>query len=137
MAAGGRFSKAAVKLHGYVGMNPDRQLVAELNTMHMTYTDTNSLALQMPKRQLALNKSTFERQLVWEMLRVLDKVQHKERDADMARALCEMHDEALCFFTTNPRKGAAIYKHNAGGDQPGGSVCHANCHRYQRCGRQR
>ena len=79
VAAGGRFSKAVVGLYAYVGMNPGVQLVTELNTTHMTYVDLATLALALPKRQLALQKSTAEQRLVWEMLRVLDKGQHKER----------------------------------------------------------
>ena len=62
-------------------MNPGVQLVTELNTTHMTYIDLATLALALPKRQLALQKSTAEQRLVWEMLRVLDKAQHKEREA--------------------------------------------------------
>jgi hypothetical protein len=59
-AAGGRFSKAIVKLFGYVGMNPGHQLVMELNATHIQYTDMNALSLAIPKRQLALSKSTAE-----------------------------------------------------------------------------
>ena len=54
VAAGGRFSKAVVGLYAYVGMNPGVQLVTELNTTHMTYVDLATLALALPKRQLAL-----------------------------------------------------------------------------------
>ena len=62
-----------VVLYGYVGMNPSVQLVTELNTTHMSSTDLNTLALQLPKRQMALQKSMLEQRLMWEMLRVLDK----------------------------------------------------------------
>ena len=55
MAAGGRFSKSVVVLYRYAGMNPSVQLITELNTTHMSYTDLNTLALQLLKRQLALD----------------------------------------------------------------------------------
>ena len=69
-------------------MNPGVQLVAELNTTHMSYVDLNTLALALPKWQLAQQKSTAEQgRLMWEMLRVLNKAQRKERDQDVARSL--------------------------------------------------
>ena len=68
-------------------MNPGVQLVTELNTTHMSYSDLSTLALTLLKRQLALQKSTAEQRLMWEMLRVLNKAQNKERDQDIARSL--------------------------------------------------
>ena len=109
-AAGGRFSKALVKLYGCVGMNPGHQLVVELNDTYIDYTDMESLALQLPRRQLALGRATQEQRLVWEALLVLDEGQHRERDQDTARALRQIRDSALANFTTNPHNGAAIYK---------------------------
>jgi hypothetical protein len=112
-AAGGRFSKSVVGLYAYVGMNPGVQLVTELNTTHMSYVDLSTLALALPKRQYALQKSTAEQRLVWEMLRVLDKAQHKERDQDVARAIREMRDKALADFSRQPESGLTIYKETA------------------------
>ena len=63
-----RFSRSVVGLYGYVGMNPGVQLITELNTTHMLYTraDLSMLALALPKRQLALQKSTTAGQrLMW------------------------------------------------------------------------
>ena len=60
-AAGGRFSKSVVGLYGYVGMIPGVQLLTEGNTTHMSYSDPSTLALALPKRQLALQKSTARR----------------------------------------------------------------------------
>ena len=100
-------------LYGYVGMNPSVQLVTELNTTHMSYIDLNTLALALPKRQLALQKSTAEQRLMWEMLRVLDKAQHKERDQDVARALREMRGKALAKFSKQLDDGQAIYEGTA------------------------
>ena len=77
-AAGGRFSKAAVKLYAHVGMNPGKQLVVDLNNTNMDYTGLETLALQLPRRQLALGKATHEQRLVWEALCVLDEAQHRE-----------------------------------------------------------
>ena len=54
-------------------MNPGVQLVVELNNTRMDYTGLDTLALQLPKRQLALSKATHEQQLVWEVLCVLDE----------------------------------------------------------------
>ena len=107
---GGRFSKAIIKLYGYVGMNPGHQLVMELNATHIQYTDMNALSLALPKRQLALSKSTAEQRLVWELLRVLDKAQQRERDQDTTRALRAMCDNALGAFTADLHEGAAIYE---------------------------
>ena len=109
-AAGGRFSKAAVKLYAHVGMNPGKQLVVDLNNMNMDYTGLDTLALQLPRRQLALGKATHEQRLVWEALCVLDEAQHRERDQDIARALRQIRDRALADFTNNPHDGAAIYE---------------------------
>ena len=67
VAAGRWFSESVVGLYGYVGMNPGVQLVTELNTTNMSYVDLSTLALTLPKRQLALQKSTAEQRLVWEM----------------------------------------------------------------------
>ena len=47
---------------------------------------------------------------MWEMLCVLDKAQHKERDQDVAHALREMRDSTLTAFSKSPAKGQAIYK---------------------------
>ena len=113
VAAGGRFSKAVVGLYAYVGMNPGVQLVTELNTTHMTYIDLATLALSLPKRQLALQKSTAEQRLVWEMLRVLDKAQHKERDTDIAHSLRDLRDKALSDFSKHPEAGLTIYEDTA------------------------
>ena len=99
-AAGGRFSKLVVGLYAYVGMNPGVQLVTELNTTHMSYINLSTLVLALPKRQFALQKSTAEQRLMCEMLRVLDKAQHKECDQDVARSLCEMRDKALADFSS-------------------------------------
>lgn len=88
-------------------MNLGHQLVTELSTMNMDYTDLNSLALQLPKRQLALGKTIQEQRLVWEMLCVLDEAQHRKRDQDMACALRQMHDSALADFCNNPHDGCA------------------------------
>ena len=52
----------------YVRMNLGVQLVTELNTMHMLYVDLSTLALALPKRQLALQKSTAKQCLMWEVL---------------------------------------------------------------------
>ena len=112
-AAGGRFSGSVVGLYKYVGMNPGVQLVTELNTTHMSYVDLSTLALALPKRQLALQKSTAEQRLVWEMLRVLDKAQYKERDQDVARSLREMRDKALAEFSKRPESGWVIYEETA------------------------
>ena len=86
-AAGRCFSKSVVGLYEYVRMNLGVQLVTELNTTHMSYVDLSTLALTLPKWQLALQKSTAEQRLMWEMLRVLDQAQHKERGQDVALSL--------------------------------------------------
>ena len=109
MAAGGEFSKAIIQLYGYVSMNPSHQLVMELNAMHIQYTNMNTLALALPKRQLALSKSTAEQRLVWELLHMLDKAQQRERGQDTAHALHAMRDNALAAFTSDLHEGAAIY----------------------------
>ena len=62
--AGGRFLKAVVKLYAHVGMNPGKQLVVDLNNTSMDYTGLDTLALQLPRRQLALSKATAEQRLV-------------------------------------------------------------------------
>ena len=85
-------------------MNPGVQLVTELNTTHMLYVDLSTLALALPKRQFALQKSTAEQRLIWEMLQVLDKAQHKERDQDVARSLREMRDKALADLSKRPHQ---------------------------------
>ena len=64
------------------------------STQRTCCTDLKTLALALPKRQLALQKSTAEQRLMWEMLRVLDKAQNKERDQDIAHTL---RLELLCF----------------------------------------
>ena len=113
-AAGGRFSKSVLGLYRYVGMNPSVQLVTELNTMwvhmHMSYINLDTLALALPKQQLTLQKSTAEQRCVWEMLRVLDRAQHKEHDQDVACALQEMSDNVLAAFSRWPDDGQAIYE---------------------------
>ena len=48
-AASGRFSKSVVGLYGYMGMNPSVQLMTELNTTHMSYSDLSTLALTLPE----------------------------------------------------------------------------------------
>ena len=88
-------------------------MVTELNTTHMSYVNLSMLAIALPKRQLALQKSTAEQRLVWEMLRVLDKAQHKERDQDVARSLQEMCDKALADFSKRPESGLVIYEEAA------------------------
>ena len=55
-------------------------MVVDLNNTSMDYTGLDTLALQLPKRQLALGKATAEQRLVWEALCVLDEAQHRERD---------------------------------------------------------
>ena len=92
-------------------MNSGHQLVTELNAMHMDYTDLNSLAQQLPKRQLALSKATQEQQLMWEMLCVLNEAQHRKCDQDIAHALHQMCDSTLTDFTNNPHDSTAIHKH--------------------------
>ena len=109
-AAGGRFSKAAVKLYMHMGMNPGQQLVVDLNNMNMDYMGLDTLALQLPRRQLALSKATAEQQLVWEALCVLDKAQHQEWDQDIAHMLRQICDCALANFTNNLHNSAAIYE---------------------------
>ena len=94
-------------------MNPGVQLITELNTTHMSYVDLATLALALLKQQLALQKSTAEQRLVWEMLRVLNKAQHKERDQDVARSLREMRDKALANFSKRPESGLTIYEDTA------------------------
>ena len=97
-------------------MNPGVQLITELNTTHMLYTraDLSMLALALPKRQLALQKSTTAGQrLMWGMLRMLIKAQNKERDQDIARTLREMRGNALAAFSKRPSEGQTIYESTA------------------------
>ena len=44
---------------------------------------------------------------------MLDKAQHKERDQDLARSLCEMRDKALADFSRRPESGLVIYEDTA------------------------
>ena len=76
-------------------------------------TSLRTLALALPKRQLALQKSTAEQRLVWDMLRVLDKAQHKEHDTDVAHSLQDMHDKALADFSKHLEAGLTIYEDTA------------------------
>ena len=65
-----------MKLHAHVGMNPGKQLVVDLNNTNIDYTGLDTLALQLPRRQLALGKATHEQRLVWETLCVLYWTRH-------------------------------------------------------------
>ena len=112
-AAGSRFSRSVVRLYEYVGMNLGVQLVTERNTTHMSYVNLSMLALTLPKQQLALQKSTAEQHLVWEMLHMLNKAQNKEWGQDVARSLREMRDKPLADFSRRPESGRTIYKDTA------------------------
>ena len=79
----------------------------------MLYVNLSMLALALLKQQLALQKSTAEQHLVWEMLHILNKAQNKERDQDVARSLREMWDKALADFLRQPEDGQAIYEDTA------------------------
>ena len=80
------------------------------NETRLVYKDLNTLALQLPKRKLALSKATQDQRLVWEVLRLLDKAQRSERDADVARALRELREKALGEFTASPHDGKRIFE---------------------------
>ena len=47
---------------------------------------------------------------MWEVLRLLDKAQRSERDADVARALRELREKALAEFTASPNDGKRIFE---------------------------
>ena len=80
------------------------------NETRLVYKDLNTLALQLPKRKLALSKATQDQRLVWEVLRLLDKAQRSERDANVARALRELREKALDDFTASPHDGKRIFE---------------------------
>ena len=50
---------------------------------------------------------------MWEMLRMLDKAQNKERDQDVVRSLREMRDKALADFLRRPEDGQTIHEDTA------------------------
>ena len=47
---------------------------------------------------------------MWEMLRMLDKAQNKERDQDVVRSLREMRDKALADFLGGRKTGRLFMK---------------------------
>ena len=47
---------------------------------------------------------------MWEALCILDEAQHRERDQDIACALCQIRDRALTDFTNNLHNSAAIHE---------------------------
>ena len=81
-----------------------------MNESHLTYKDMRSLAQLLVRRRIALARATPEQRMCCEALRTLDKGANKESDAESARALRKIHEEALHAFTRRPDDAEEIYE---------------------------